>query len=87
MTRGNRASRERGSTRVDEPPERNDSEDASSARAIENEKYAKRSKTSQKRWSSSEDSSRPYSRDIKTVCTIYKSKIIVAKYNRRNKFM
>ncbi|XP_012227236.1 arginine/serine-rich coiled-coil protein 2 [Linepithema humile] len=67
MSRGNRAFRERGSTKIGEPPERNDSEDASPARAVENEKYTKRSKTaSQKRWSSSEDSSRPYSRDIKT---------------------
>ncbi|XP_072747673.1 uncharacterized protein [Anoplolepis gracilipes] len=67
MTRGNRASRERRSTTIDEPLEQNDSEDDASVHAVENDSYVKRGNTpSQKRWTSSEDSGRPYNREIKT---------------------
>ncbi|XP_077269012.1 uncharacterized protein LOC143901012 [Temnothorax americanus] len=67
MTRGSRSSRERRSTAIGEQLEQNDSEDGASVRAVqENDSYVKHSNTpSQKRWSSSEDSSRPYSREIK----------------------
>lgn len=74
ITRGNRASRERRSTAIDEPLEQNDSEDAS-VHAVENDSYVKRGNTpSQKRWTSSEDSGRPHNREIKTVCIIYEAK-------------
>lgn len=73
MTRGNRAFRERTSTTIDVPFERNDSADNPCVHAVEND--VKRGNTPQKRWTSSEDSGQPYNREIKTVCIIYESKI------------
>ncbi|XP_011707602.1 PREDICTED: uncharacterized protein LOC105462595 [Wasmannia auropunctata] len=67
MSRGSRASRERRSTAIGEQLQRNDSEDEASVRGLENDSYVKRGSTpSQKRWTSSEDLSRPYGREIKT---------------------
>ncbi|XP_011868184.1 PREDICTED: uncharacterized protein LOC105562175 isoform X2 [Vollenhovia emeryi] len=67
MTRGSRVSRERRSTAIDEQLQRNDSEDEASVRDMEHDSFAKRGGTpSQKRWSSSEESSRPYGREITT---------------------
>lgn len=78
MTRGNRASRERRSTTIGESLQQNDSEDDTSVHAVEkNDSYVKRGNTpSQKRLTSSEDSGRPYNREIKTVCIIYEAKIL-----------
>lgn len=82
MTRGSRASRERRSTAIDEQLGQNDSEDEASVRAVEDNSYVKHgSALSQKRWSSSEDSSRPYGREIKTVSMVYGARI---KRKRRN---
>ncbi|GAB1859870.1 hypothetical protein CAJAP_01108 [Camponotus japonicus] len=66
MTRENRAFRERRSTTTDVPFEQNDSEDDPSVHAMDNNSYVKRGNTPQKRWTSSEDSGRPYNREIKT---------------------
>lgn len=72
MTRGSRASRERRSTAIDE---QNDSEDEASVRAVEDDSYVKHGNTpSRKRWSSSEDSSRPYGREIKTVSMVLRGR-------------
>ncbi|KAL0118980.1 hypothetical protein PUN28_009542 [Cardiocondyla obscurior] len=66
MTRGSRASRERRSTVVSERVHQNDSEDETSVRVVKNDSYMKHSGTlSQKQRSSSEDSSRSYTRDVK----------------------
>lgn len=70
MTRRNRDSHEQRSMEIVKSFERNDSEnDAVAVRASNNDSYAKGGNASlQKRWTSSEDSSRPYSQEIKTVC-------------------
>lgn len=73
MTRGSRASRR--STAIDEQLQQNDSEDEASVRAVQDDSYAKHGNTPQKRWSSSEDSSRPYTREIKTVSMVYGANI------------
>lgn len=72
MTRGSRASRERRSTAIDEQLEQNDSEDEASVRAAVDDSYVKHGTPSRKRWSSSEDSSRPYGREIRTVSMVYR---------------
>lgn len=77
MTRENRTFRERRSTTTDVPFEQNDSEDDPSVHAMDNNSYVKRGNTPQKRWTSSEDSGRPYNREIKTVCIIYEAKIFL----------
>lgn len=67
MIHGNRASRGRRSTTIDEPLKQNDSEGDTSVHAVENDSYVKRGSTpSQKRWTSSEESGRSYNRNIKT---------------------
>ncbi|RLU24112.1 hypothetical protein DMN91_004321 [Ooceraea biroi] len=67
MSRGSRTSRERRST-VAEPLEQDDSEDEASVRAATNNSHARRDSTPlQKRWSSSEESNQPYSREIKSL--------------------
>lgn len=77
MIPGNRASRGRRSTTIDEPLKRNDSEDDTSVHAVENDSYVKRGSTpSQKRWTSSEESGRSYNRNIKKVGIIYEAKIL-----------
>lgn len=69
MIRESHTSRERRSTRITEPLEQDDTEGNISAQAVEKDGCAKRGSTPlQKQWTSSEDSSRPYSREIKTVC-------------------
>lgn len=76
MARGSRASRERRSTAIGERLQQNVSEDEASVRTVENDSYMKHGSTlSQKRWTSSEDSSRPYGREIKTVSIVYGAKI------------
>lgn len=75
MTRGNRTFCEQRSTTIDVPLEQNDSEDDPSVHAVENDSYAKRGNTLQKRWTSSEDSGRSYNREIKTVRITYEAKI------------
>lgn len=67
MTRGNRTSRERKSMEIAEPLEQNDSEDSVSVRNVENTNVKHGGIPLQKRWTSSEDSSRSHSPDIKTV--------------------
>ncbi|XP_032683010.1 uncharacterized protein LOC116849708 [Odontomachus brunneus] len=68
MTRRNRDSHEQRSMEIAKSFERNDSEnDAVAVRAADNDSYAKGGSASlQKRWTSSEDSSRLYSQETKT---------------------
>jgi len=75
MTRGSRASREQRTTAI-EQLQQNDSEDEASIRTVENDSHVKHGSTpSQKRWTSSEDSSRPYGREIKAVSIAYEAEI------------
>jgi len=62
--RGSRSSRERRSAAISESLEQDDEDEAIRA-AMTNSHVRRGSMLSQKRWSSSEESNRPYSREIK----------------------